>query len=75
MKSLSIREMRNELTNIGQLVKAEGEIVVTRHGKPVARVLPVENTREVPDHAALRARMPKLGTPSSRLLREDRDER
>ncbi len=75
MKSLSIREMRNELTNIARLVKTEGEIVVTRHGQPVARVLPVENMRDMPDHAALRAKMPKLAIPSSRMLREDRDKR
>ncbi len=75
MKLLSIREMRNALSHIDELARNEGEIIVTRRGKPVARVLPITGEREKPDHASLRARMPKLDTPSGELLRKERDER
>jgi len=75
MKTLSIREMRNELSRIDRLTREEGEIVITRRGKPVARLLPVKSVHAKPDHAALRAKMPRLATASASLLREERDER
>ncbi len=75
MKAISIREMRSELGNLDQLIDAEGEMLVTKRGKPIARLLPVKGSRSIPDHASLRASMPKLGIPSARLIREDRDER
>ncbi len=75
MKAISIREMRSELAHLDQLMDKEGEVIVTRHGKPVARLLPLKGSRAMPDHAALRARMPELKTPSSSLLRQERDER
>ncbi len=75
MKAISIRKMRSELGHLGQLVDEEGEVVVTKHGKPIARLLPLKGARPMPDHAPLRSRMPILKTPSSGLIREDRDER
>ena len=75
MRELSIREMRAALGRLGELVEAEGELLITRHGEPVARVLPVQGVRPRPSHAALRASMPRLPVPSERLVREDRDGR
>ena len=67
--------MRSELGKLDQLVQLEGELVVTRQGKPIARILPVRGTRSKPSHADLRASMPRLDTPSETLVRDDRDER
>ncbi|MCB1814070.1 MAG: type II toxin-antitoxin system Phd/YefM family antitoxin [Candidatus Competibacteraceae bacterium] len=75
MKTLSIREMRSELGKLDQLVQIEGELLITRQGKPIARVLPVRGARPKPSHAELRASMPRLEIPSENLVREDRDER
>jgi len=75
MKAISIREMRGELGHLDRIVDEEGEVIVTKHGKPIARLLPLKGTRTMPDHAHLRAQMPILKTPSSRFLRKDRDER
>jgi len=66
--------MRSELGNLDQLIASEGEIIVTKRGNPIARLLPVGGSRRMPDHASLRAQTAVL-TPSARLLREDRDER
>ncbi len=74
MKAISIREMRNELGHLDQLIESQGEIVVTKRGNPIARLLPVQGARTIPDHVDLRACMSEL-TPSSQLLRKDRDER
>lgn len=75
MKMLSVREMRAELGKLDKLVAVEGELLVTRQGKPIARILPVRGTRTKPSHADLRASMPYLDTASEELIREDRDER
>jgi antitoxin (DNA-binding transcriptional repressor) of toxin-antitoxin stability system len=74
MKELSIREMRSSLGKLDDLLEKEGEIVLTRRGSRVARVLPIKAKRQLPSHRDLRQRMPLL-TPSADLVRVDRDER
>lgn len=75
MKKLSIREVRKELAQIDRLVAREGEVTVTRRGRPVARLLPLRDKRRMPTHADLRASMPRLRSGSEALVRADRDER
>jgi len=75
MRSLSIREVRAALGSIEELVEREGELVITRHGKPVARIVPVQERRPMPSHKAFRATMPFQEIPSEVLIREDRDAR
>jgi antitoxin (DNA-binding transcriptional repressor) of toxin-antitoxin stability system len=75
MKELNVREMRASIGQLDRLVAASGELIVTRSGKAIARVLPVHGQRQRPDHAELRARMPRLSTPSAQLIRDERDER
>jgi prevent-host-death family protein len=75
MKKLSIREMREALPRLDELVAAEGEILVTRHGRPLARVVPFRRQLKMPSHADLRARMPRLRKRSETLIRLDRDAR
>ncbi|MFQ5345562.1 MAG: type II toxin-antitoxin system Phd/YefM family antitoxin [Mariprofundus sp.] len=74
MKAISIRDMRSDLGRLDKLIELEGEIIVTKHGNPIARLLPVQGSRDMPDHASLRARMPVM-LSSARLVREDRDDR
>jgi prevent-host-death family protein len=75
MRELSIREMRERLGSLDRLVQGEGEIIVTRRGVPIARLLPVAGSRSRPNHAELRAAMPKLNTASETIVRDDRDQR
>ena len=75
MKELNIREMRASIGRLDELVAMEGELVVSRHGQPIARILPMPAHRQFPDHADLRARMPRLQSSSAELIREERDER
>lgn len=75
MRSLSIREIRAELGRLDEVVQREGEVLVTRRGVPVARLLPVKGARRRPNHAELRAAMPRLVTASEDWVRLDRDER
>jgi prevent-host-death family protein len=75
VRELTIREMRKNLGRLGELVEGEGEVVITRRGTPIARLLPVRDVRRRPSHAELRASMPFLEVPSEKLVRADRDER
>ncbi|MGQ0593807.1 MAG: type II toxin-antitoxin system Phd/YefM family antitoxin [Gammaproteobacteria bacterium] len=75
MRRLSIREIRAELGRLDQVVQKEGEVLITRRGVPVARLLPVKGARRRPPHADLRGAMPRLATASETLVRRDRDER
>ena len=75
MRALSIREVRAALGNIEEIVEKEGELLITRHGKPVARIVPVERPRRLPSHKAFRDSMPFQEISSQVLIREDRDAR
>ena len=75
MRELSIREMREQLGNLDQMVKLEGEILITRRGVPIARLLPMKGAQVRPSHSELRGAMPKLDTPSETHVRDDRDRR
>jgi prevent-host-death family protein len=75
MKSISIREVRKELAQLDELVSREGEVVITRRGRPIARLLPLPGKRRMPSHADLRASMPRLKNGSERHVRTERDDR
>ncbi|MEZ5536443.1 MAG: type II toxin-antitoxin system Phd/YefM family antitoxin [Thiolinea sp.] len=72
---LSIREVRQKLPQLQEILDEYNEIIITRHGQPLARLLPVGKTRPRPSHNDLRAMQPELLTSSAELIREDRDER
>ncbi len=73
MKQLSIREARQGLAHLDELLASEGEIVITRRGRPIARVCPVEPMRPLPSLKAFRARQPLQSVPSEVLLQEERE--
>ncbi len=73
MREMSVRELRESLSSIGDIVEREQEVVLTRHGRPVAKLIPVKGGRAVPSHADLRGAMPRMRRPSQDLIREDRE--
>ena len=75
MKKLSIREVRKELAQLDELIMREGEVVIMRRGRPIARLLPIRAKRHMPTHADLRASMPCLKKGSEQYIRAERDER
>ncbi len=75
MQTLSVREMRNQLGKLDELLDQEQEIIVTRHNIPLARILPVRGKKKRPDHKALRNSLPFQDMASEVLQRMDRDER
>ena len=75
MKELNVREMRANIGRLDELVDEAGELVISRRGEPIARVLPVSRRRSLPTHADLRQLTAPLKTPSAELIRAERDER
>ena len=78
MKSLNIRGVPQELAHLNELLAREGEAILTRHGKPIARVLPIaqeSGSLHLPSLKWLRDKMPRQAIGSEVLIREDRDAR
>jgi antitoxin (DNA-binding transcriptional repressor) of toxin-antitoxin stability system len=75
MRRLTVREMRTALPTLEDLLNAEGELVVVRRGKPIARLLPYSSQPVPPSRAALRSQTKPLTVGSEVLLRQERDER
>jgi prevent-host-death family protein len=75
LRTLSIREVRSALSRLDEVVAEAGEVVVTRRGRPLARILPVRPARGIPSRKELRAAMPRLRVSSEILVRRDRDGR
>lgn len=78
MKNINIREIRQELGRLDDLLAREGEIILTRHGKPIARMLPIAHegaSLHLPSLKWLRDKMVKQEIGTEVLIREDRDAR
>lgn len=78
MKTLGIREMRASYDVLSKALEEEGEVLLTHHGKPFARVLPLKTgaaPHRLPSLKAFRARQKLQPVPSETLIREDRDSR
>lgn len=71
---LSIREMRAQLGKLEEILAREPEVVITKRGVPIARLVGISR-RKRPDHADLRARLPHMARSSADLVRSDRDAR
>ena len=69
---LSIREARQSLSNLEQILSQEGEVTITRRGKAIARLLPLNRELVIPSHRALRDKSLYLGAGSEQLVRMDR---
>jgi prevent-host-death family protein len=76
MKHVGIRQARQQLPDLIDRVEAGEEIMITRQGKAVARLIPAPpSARKLPSLEKFRRDLGRPGTPSARLLREERDTR
>ena len=75
MSTVSLAQAKAHLSRLLDQVEAGEEIIVTRHGQPVARISPVENPKQpIKSLAEFRSRMPHWRKSSVELLSEMRDE-
>lgn len=75
MKTLTIREAREGLSHPEQMFAGDNEVLVTRHGEPVARILPVNQRSGFRALADFLASQPMQTVPSEVLVAEDREDR
>jgi len=73
MRTMSIRELRASLSSIDEIVERDGDVLLTRNGRPLVRMVPLNPRLAAPSHADLRAAMPYMRVPSEDLVRADRD--
>jgi prevent-host-death family protein len=75
-KTYSVAEAKSGLSELLDRVEAGEEILITRRGRPIARVEGAEVPRKklpLPSLQALRATQPKAKTPIAVLIRQLRD--
>lgn len=75
MKTITIREAREGLSHPEQMFADNDEVIVTRHGEPVARILPIKPRPVFRSLAEFRASQKPLTPPLSQTVIEDREER
>lgn len=76
MRTVSLTEAKAHLSELLDTVEAGEEIVITRHGRAVARVSPPEKQKQpIPFKrlAALRNTVPAWSGPSAGVVRQLRD--
>ena len=73
VSSMSIRQLRDSLSSLGEIVERDREILITRHGRVLAKLVPPGPPRSAPSHSDLRAGMPYLAVSSEELIRQERE--
>ncbi len=75
MHTVSVAEAKANLSKVLNRVQAGEDVVITRRGKPVARIAAVkEDLQPIRSLEKFRATLPKAKTPSVKLIRQMRDE-
>ncbi|MHB8428584.1 MAG: type II toxin-antitoxin system Phd/YefM family antitoxin [Acidiferrobacterales bacterium] len=75
MRTISLADAKARLSEILNEVEAGEEVVITRHGTPVARVVSARGPRKpLQSLAAFRAKFPRVKKSSAELIRKLRDE-
>lgn len=76
MKHVGIKQAREALPELVRRAEAGEEIVITRQGKPVARLMAATRTpRALPPLQEFRGSLGANGTPAVRLIRDERNAR
>jgi prevent-host-death family protein len=76
MKHVGIKQARQELPDLIDRAEAGEEIIITRQGKAVAKLVAAPKAlRSLPSLAEFRQGVGPAGTPAVQLLREERDGR
>ncbi len=74
MKHVGIKQARQELPDLVDRAEAGEEIVITRQGRPVAKITAMPRSpRALPSLAQFRQALRGNGTPAVELLRRERD--
>ena len=79
MQKVNVKDARRNISRLLDEISAGEEIILLRRGKPVARMVQVENDEReplrFPDRALFRSKLPPMKLSSASLIRDIRDER
>ncbi len=76
MKHIGIKQARQELPGLIDRAEAGEEIIITRQGKPVAKLIAApKSLKPLPPLNEFRNSIGKAGTAAAQLLREERNAR
>ena len=74
MKHIGIKQARQELPDLVDRAEGGEEIVITRQGRAVARLVPAPKTQKaLPSLVDFRDAIGRDGTPAVDLVRKERD--
>jgi prevent-host-death family protein len=75
MKTYSVAEAKAKFSEVLELAASGEEVLVTKHGIQVARIVPPtpQGSKPVGDYSAARRLMKPSKVTSAQLVREDRD--
>jgi prevent-host-death family protein len=77
MVTVKLADAKTQLSRLIDKAESGETIIITRHGKPVAKIIATERPKQPIDFKALdefRARMPKRRGSSAVAIRKMRDE-
>ena len=75
MRTVSVREARAAIGRLLDAVARGEEVVIERHGQPVARLVPVvAEVPHLPDRSAFRQRLRQARESAREAVRNIRDE-
>jgi prevent-host-death family protein len=75
MNTVSLAQAKAKLSEILNQVESGVDVVVTRHGRPIACISAIRAPKKpIKSLAAFRSKMPRWRKSSASLLREMRDE-
>ena len=75
MKTITVREAREGLSHPETLFVDANEVIVTKHGQPILRLLPAAGARKVRSMAEFRAKLRIQSVASETIVARDREER
>ena len=75
MRTAGVREAGQDLSSLIADVRRGREVVITDHGRPVARLVPIREHKPFPDLSRVRARHRGPSPDLSRAVLEDREDR
>jgi prevent-host-death family protein len=76
VKHIGIKQARQELPDLIDRAEAGEEIIITRQGKPVAKLVAAPKAlKQLPSLAEFRNGLGRAGTPAAQAVREERNVR
>jgi prevent-host-death family protein len=75
MRRAGVREARQNLSDLLDDVKKGREVVITEHGRPVARLAPLRDDQRFPDLARVRRLVKRRDVALSQAVIDDRNDR